>query len=824
MPNGTHDNIQQVRERLLLVERERRELLQQLDKLERQAVLESPPVVGLPMGQPASDSLPATSDERVALFLKLFRCRVSVYPKMWENQKKGTKGYSPACDNEWQRDVCEKPRVKCSECRNQAFRPLDETAATEHLLGHITIGTYAIREDDACTFLACDFDEASWVDDVTVYRRAGMEVGVDVTIERSRSGNGAHAWIFFSEAVPARLARVLGTMLLSRTAEHRQALGVKSFDRFFPSQDTLPTARHGFGNLIALPLQKGPRDKGNSVFVDDHMQHHVNQWAYLAQVRCLSLQDLRSLVRGVLAAAKNADLAADRALETDRAMIDGEERVVQLPVPMELTLVRDEQIHIPLAGMPAGLVSRLKRLATFPNPKFYERQRMRLPTYPEQRFIFSGELRETELVLPRGLIDKATALLEKAGANLSIEDRRTARKRLKVDFVGTLTTEQQAGMVSMKSKDIGIIVMPPGAGKTVLGCAMISERKTPTLILVHRQPLLDQWKAQIKQFLALGDIEIGVVTGTKQNPGGKIDIAMIQSLAKNPELPNLATRYAQIIVDECHRIPAPSFEGVLKTFKARYIIGLTATPYRKDGMERILLHQCGPIRYTSDTAAASLGKLVLVRETSFKTPPEHGEKPAYHILAEAIAHDDTRNTVIAADIVAAAIDNRRILVLADRTDQVMHLQNRVSTELRRLTCSAQHFKLDSQMGVKARREVHAAIAAACQGSQGVCIFATGSLIGEGFDLPALNTLVLASPISFKGRLVQYAGRLHRASEGKVDVRIHDYVDVSSPVMLKMYRKRRNAYEKMGYSVEEITPKKANVQDVFTDRISVPTIS
>jgi superfamily II DNA or RNA helicase len=384
--------------------------------------------------------------------------------------------------------------------------------------------------------------------------------------------------------------------------------------------------------------------------------------------------------------------------------------------------------------------------------------------------------------------------------------------------MGTLTAEQEAGMISMKSKDIGIIVMPPGTGKTVLGCAMIAARKAPTLILVHRQPLLDQWKARLQQFLALGDIKIGVITGTKQKPYGKIDIAMIQSLAKNPELPSLAARYAHIIVDECHRIPAPSFEGVMKTFKARYVLGLTATPYRKDGLERILLHQCGPIRYTSDMAGTLLGKVVIVREISFNTPPEHGDKPAYHILAESIAHNDARNAVIAADIVAAVADNRRVLLLADRTDQVLDLQRRVAEELQRLRCPAQYFKLDSQMGVKARREIHAAIAAACQGTEGVCIFATGSLIGEGFDLPALDTLVLASPISFKGRLVQYAGRLHRASVGKGDVRIHDYLDASSPVMIKMYRKRRRTYETMGYSIKEVAPKGAGLQSMFMDQI------
>jgi len=803
MPEDIHSSIQQVRERLLVLERERTDLLRQLDAHERQAFLDAPPIVGTPLGKPTCSSIQAASDQRIELFLKLFRCRTSVYPKRWENATKNASGYAPACRNEWQHGVCSKPRVKCSECRNQVFLPLDELAVKDHLLGKTTIGTYAIREDDTCVFLACDFDEKDWSDDVQSYRMAGMELGIDVAIERSRSGNGAHAWIFFAEAVSARLARVLGTLLLSRTTEQRQALGVRSFDRFFPSQDYLPTKRHGFGNLIALPLQKLPRDNKNSVFLDAQMNVLADQWAFLAGVRCLSLQELHSLVRGAVVAPKVGDNEADVSFETDRALIDKEDRIVKLSVPMELTLIRDEQIQIPLSGLPAGLVSRLKRLATFPNPKFYERQRMRMPTYPEERFIFSGELRDRWLVLPRGLMDKATALLKKAGAAVIIEERRTARKGLKVNFSGTLTAEQAAGLARMKPHDIGIVVMPPGSGKTVLGCAMIVERKAATLILVHRQPLLDQWKARLQQFLAHGDIKIGVITGAKQNPGGKIDIAMIQSLVKNPDLPSLAARYSHVIVDECHRIPAVSFEGVIKTFKARYVLGLTATPYRKDGMERILLHQCGPVRYTSNVAGTSFGKTVFVRETHFGIPPEHGERPAYHILAELIAHDEVRNSAIAADIVTAAMADRRILVLADRTDQVADLQRRVAEALEHLGNPTQLFRIDSQTGVKARRATHAAIAEACQSAQGVCIFATGSLIGEGFDLPVLDTLVLASPISFKGRVVQYAGRLHRESAGKTDVRIHDYLDASSSVMLKMYRKRQKQYEAMGYAVETV---------------------
>lgn len=458
MAEGINNRIQQVRDRLLVVERERNELLRQLGDLERQAYLDAPPTMGDPLGQPPVMSVPVTADDRVSLFLTLFRCRESVYPQLWENKKKGTKGYAPVCYNDWASGLCNKPRVKCSECSHQSFRPLDEAAAKDHLLGKTTIGTYAIREDDTCVFLACDFDENDWSDDVAVYRRAGLELGIDVAVERSRSGNGAHAWIFFAEPVSARLARLLGTMLLARTTEQRHVLSVRSFDRFFPSQDYLPTTRHGFGNLIALPLQKGPREAGNSVFVDADMNPYPNQWTYLAGVRRLSSQELRSLVAATLVAPKNADERVDLALETDRALIERDEKVTNLPAPLEITVIRDEQVHIPLPGLPTGLITRLRRLATFPNPKFYEMQRMRLPTYPLQRFIFAGELRETELILPRGLIERASALLEKAGACLTIEDRRMARKGLKVEFTGVLTDEQAAAAAAMRMHDIGVVV------------------------------------------------------------------------------------------------------------------------------------------------------------------------------------------------------------------------------------------------------------------------------------------------------------------------------------------------------------------------------
>jgi len=756
-----------------------------------------------PLGSLASSSVPGTEEEQINLFLRLFRCRESVYPKFWENPAKGIRGYSPVCANEWIRDLCGKPplgRTKCSDCPNQGFRKLDEAAVRQHLLGQNSIGTYAIREDDTCIFLACDFDGEGWRSDAFDYQSVARTNGVDVLVERSRSGCGAHAWIFFSEPVPARQARLPGTYFLSKCCEENHRLELATFDRFFPNQDYLP--KGGFGNLIALPLQGERREFGNTVFIRPTLEPERDQWAVLASVRQLSATNLRSLldrvlpkVRIVRGQEEDAGLMRDAAAFGVKADVRG-----ALPRGFEVTMELAAQVTIPLTGLQSRLVAALKAVSSFPNPEFYKLQRMRMQTYPHPRFIFSGELRESEVVLPRGDIDKAVNLLKKAGASVQILDRRGKGEALDVAFRGTLTAQQSTATATLLRHDQGVLVATPGTGKTVIACAILAERKVSTLVLLHRQPLLEQWIERFETFLGIDPKQMGVVRGTKKKRTGILDIAMLQSLTKLDDLETLARDYGMVIIDECHHVPASSFESVMKSLACKYVLGLTATPKRKDGLERLLYQQCGPIRCDLGVIeGAQLTKRVVFRETGLRLPEELGQRPPYHLIAHLIAIDERRNRLIVSDILQAITNGRFPMVIADRKAQIETLSNMLGAAL--VDQDVRTFHLEGSMSPNQRRAVLKSLNAARSTDESCVLFATASLVGEGFDLPGLDTLVLASPVSFEGRLVQYVGRLHRSAEGKEEILVHDYMETSLAVSLSMYRNRLKTYRKMGYEIE-----------------------
>ena len=802
--------IREIEKRLSALEKEKGVLQNELSKLQS-AVLKQE-IAPQPRGSSALPAAPATTTEKIELFLKLFRCREDVYPKLWQNKLKGTKGYSPACANEWVRNVCEKPKVKCSDCQSQSFLKLDVAAVEAHLRGAATIGTYAIREDDSCVFLVCDFDGEGWQDDVKAYRNVGRSMGVDVALERSRSGAGAHAWIFFQSPIPARLVRQLGTVILAKCSEYRPNMSLESFDRFFPNQDYLP--KGGFGNLIALPLQKQPREQGNSSFLDEDFTVIADQWGYLAQVRRLSLEELRFLLGAHLLSkpqAKTEDSFDDISRIADENIliepsIDSKKNTITglLNGPFELRL--NSQLHVPLEGLPCKIVNRLRRTACFANPEFYRRQRMRMQTYPEPRFIFSGEMRPDEMLLPRGTLDSVTRILTEAGAQVVVRDERLPRKKIQAAFKGQLTPEQVKAVNIIKSYDCGVLVAPPGAGKTVMGCALISERKVSTLILVHRQPLLEQWKERLTEFLDVDKKEIGVFGGTRKKRTGRIDIGMLQSITKTEEMDEIANSYSQIIIDECHHIPAASFESVMKQIPARYIVGLTATPRRKDGLEKILYQQCGHIRHEMHSAdGGRLSKTACIRETRFRTPVELGDHPPYHLLIESLVSDERRNALIAQDAVSALKALRFPLLISDRKEHMARLERLINEQVSADAAmpGLKIIRLDGNLSAKQRRLALEEVGISRKAGEPTLIIATASLIGEGFDLSGLDTLILSMPLSFEGRMIQYAGRLHRLSDGKSDVLIYDYLDSFNAMLLKMYRNRLKAYKKMGYVIQQM---------------------
>ena len=778
----------EIEDELRAIELQRQRLLTEMKKLRQQA--ESPQL-------PLAAGVPRSGDEKIALFLSLFGARQTVYPLLWENAKNGRKGYSPACRNEWSRGICEKPRVKCSDCPHQDFPPLDHAAIHAHLTGQQTIGTYAIREDDTCIFLAADFDGEGWMEDVTAYRRAGEELGLGITVERSRSGNGAHAWIFFAQPVAAALARRLGTLIVAKASAVHTGITLSTYDRFFPNQDTLPQG--GFGNLIALPLQQQPRQSGNTLFLDDNLHPFPDQWAYLAGVQRVEVSELRRILDSVTASVVNERGDQDEAFSLrfdERALDIIPQTVRRGTFTGTLTVERKSQIEVPITGIPSCLKAALKRIGTIANPIFYEKQRLRFPTFNIPRFIFCGEEHECHVVLPRGTLQEIDKLVRKAGGKLFVTDHRPAAPPTRFSFLGTLTASQQTAVNAMMEHDDGVLVAPPGAGKTVMGCAAIARRGVPVLILVHRKPLMDQWIDRLQKFLGLSKRDIHIL-GKARYREAPVALGMLQTLARAESPATLLERYGHVIIDECHHVPATSFEAAMKQCAARHILGLTATPTRKDGLQKILFLQCGPVRHQIDfDHAADQSRVVIVRELALRLPPEKDRLPI-HQLWELLIQSGERNRMIVDDVVAAHHGGRFSAVLSDRKEHLNVLESMLREELpENVLC-----RIDGSTGRKQRAALLDDLRQKAKARSPFVLLATASLLGEGFDLPELDALFLAMPISFKGRLIQYAGRLNRIAETKKSVLIHDYIEPDHPLTMHMHRKRMAAYREMGYSVQ-----------------------
>ena len=733
-----------------------------------------------------------STTQKVILFRQLFRGRTDVYPVRWESKSSGKAGYAPACANEWRAGVCEKPRIKCGDCRNRLLIELTDAVVYDHLAGEHTIGIYPLLEDDTCYFLAVDFDELDWRDDAQAFMQSCHELGVPAALEISRSGNGAHAWVFFATRIAARDARRLGTAVISHACARTRQLKLASYDRLFPNQDTMP--KGGFGNLIALPLQKWPRENGCSVFVDANLRPYPDQWQFLGSLQPMAAEDVEPTIVRATGGVHPLDVSfieeEDQATPWKRGRTSTQQLAGSMPKAVTVTLANF--IYFEKAQLPQALANRLIRLAAFQNPEFYKAQAMRMSVWDKPRVIGCAENYPQHIALPRGCLDAARELLRDNGIDCELRDERFGGAPIDVTFAGALRLDQEAALAGMLHHDCGVLSAPTAFGKTVTAAAMIARRGVNTLVLVHRTELLKQWQERLQTFLGLGQGEIGTLGGGKSKLTGKVDIAVMQSLSRQGEVNSLVENYGQVMVDECHHVGAVSFDAILKRTKAKYVLGLTATPIRRDGQQAIIFMQCGPIRYTAAKptgAPHDLQVLPYSRNSSIELSAQAGIQEVFlHLVS-----DKDRTEAIAAEIKNAYAQGRKVLVLTGRTDHLHALRGCLDD------LSPLPFVLHGRMSKKQRSALVAELNALPPDLPRV-LLSTGKLVGEGFDHPPLDTLVLAMPVSWHGTLQQYAGRLHREHGSKTDVRIIDVVDTGHPVLLRMWDKRQRGYRAMGYRV------------------------
>ena len=781
--------------------------------------------------------------DKLELFRNLFTCRKDVYAHGYR-RKDGGIGYTPACANEWKPGICPKAshqRVKCAECRSRTFLELSDVAIIAHFKGNDNrlrdvIGQYVLDKDCNTNVLVIDFDKADWKEATNAIRHVAKSHEIDVAVERSRSGNGSHVWLFFLEPISAKTARDFGSCLIAEAAALSKTVTFEAFDRMLPAQSTIPEG--GFGNLIALPFQGKAQREGNSVFVDEQFEPFPDPWLYLSQIQLIP----RATVKSYVETAESKPHGIATAAAANKTKHNAQRPRKRLPLtqrdfPPSLPVTQSDMLYIPEKSLSPAAQLEIRGLAAFANPEFFRAQSMHQSVFGKPRLIDLSELRNDCVAIPRGCKDRLTRLLDETGVSADYSDERESGESISISFKGSLRPEQQIAANQLLSYEDGIMSAPTGFGKTVIGAYLISAIGLPTLVIVPKTALIAQWKSQLERFLDITDSRkpvltpkgrvskrqppiIGQIGGGKAAVSGLVDVASFQSLSsKDPQtgepiVKELIRHYGLILCDECHHAAAPQLELILKSVPARFVYGLSATPERSDGLTKALSMLCGPLRYVVDpkTQAIQQGIQRVVRPcfTGIRLPAYELGASFNQILDLLCAHT-ARNELIVGDALKAAKDGRHPLILSKRKKH--------ADELCRLLRERNHdpILLTGEIDKKDRRALLDSLPNFEHEHR--IIVATESLLGEGFDLTYLDTLHIATPISWDGSITQQAGRLHRNHAGKQRVEIFDYVDLSIPMLARMYQKRLKTYAKLGYEVYAAENSKQPDQNILIESAS-----
>ena len=759
-------------------------------------------------------------------FMMFCRGRKDVYDLRYTSPKTGKNGYYSQCFNRWDRGchIQKKDGVRCKDCELRAYKPVTLPLIKAHMNGtdpngNDVVAIYPMLENNLCQLLVFDFDnhakgaeqedyaniDDGWKEEINALRHICKNLDVDAVVERSRSGRGAHLWIFFKEMVPARLARRFGFALLEKGAESVNLKSFKYYDRMIPTQDALPEG--GLGNVIALPLQGMALKSGNSAFIDENWNAYEDQLNVLAGTRRLTRQGIEDYLSlwystGSISEDNGTDAPWDKNSEIEAGSVKGVVRIVLA-----------DRIYIDSTGMSNKTKRQLRRMATFSNKQYFQNQAMDMPNYDESRFIYLGSDEGKYIVLPRGLREEILKKFDNAGISYKIEDKRTKGQELNISFRGELRESQIPAVETMLENETGILHAATAFGKTVVCCDMIARRGISTLILVDRADLMNQWIKRLEEFLDIDEelpeyqtktgrtrkrkSLIGNLQGAHDTLTGIVDVAMIRSLKKKDGFHPKLKEYAQVYFDECHHAASDSAIEVLQEINAKYVYGVTATPKRGDGKEKINEFLLGPIRYrftAKDRAEEqNINHLVYPRFTRTVKPHHLSKTPYGNDAYELIRNNDVRDEQIIRDVADCVQAGRTPVVLTKYVDHAKKLSERLKTYADRLIL------LTGANGTKARRAQVEELNKV-DNSDSLILVGTGSLLGEGFDFPRLDTLFMATPVSGENVVEQYVGRLNRDYDGKENVIVYDYVDSHIPKFDKMYSARMKAYKKIGYEL------------------------